>query len=180
MVDRPATPPLTPRELLAWLGELGIASTTIEHPAVYTVAEAREHRRGLTGTFLKNLFLRDKKGNMWLLVARESVRVDLKRLARQLHTKHLSFASPERLQAHLGVEPGSVTPFGLVNDRHGAVGVLVDQGVLVRDPVHAHPLTNTMTTAVAARDLVRFIRATGHEPEILDLDFDPGRASTER
>jgi len=173
MTEQSSAPPLTPAELLARLDELEIQSSTVEHPAVRTVEEARRHRRGLSGTFLKNLFLRDKKGQMWLLVARESVSVDLKRLARQLGTKHLSFASPERLAANLGVEPGSVTPFGLVNDRAGAVCVLLDRGVLERDPVHAHPLTNTMTTAVTAADLLRFVRATGHEPRILDLEFDP-------
>jgi Ala-tRNA(Pro) deacylase len=180
MAEPSRTAPLTPAELLAWLDELGIPSTTVEHPAVYTVQEAREHRRGLSGTFLKNLFLRDKKVNMWLLVARESVLVDLKRLARQLGTKHLSFGSAERLAANLGVEPGSVTPFGLVNDRRGSVSVLLDRGVLERDPVHAHPLTNTMTTAVTAEDLLRFVRATGHEPRILDLEFDSAPPTSER
>lgn len=161
---------MTPAELLARLRELGIESTTVEHPAVYTVEQARKQRLGLEGTFIKNLFLRDKNGQMWLLVVREDRNVDLKSLAHRLGTKHLSFASPERLMRYLGVEPGSVTPFGLINDTEGVVSVLVDGSVLALDPVHAHPLINSQTTALSGRDLLVFIESTGHRPEIVDLD----------
>jgi len=159
----------TSAELLARLGELGIEVSTVEHPAVFTVEEARRHRGDLPGTFTKNLFLRDKKGAMWLVVCLESRAVDLRVLAGRIGAKHLSSGSPERLMRHLGVIPGAVSPFAVINDADRAVRVVIERDVLARDPINLHPLDNAKTTAIAAADLLRFLEAEGHPPELLDL-----------
>ena len=165
----PNTPPTTPEQLLARLAELGIACRTVSHPPVFTVEEAKALRGELPGGHVKNLFLRDKKGAMWLVVAEEDRRIDLKALAARLGAGKVSFASAERLMAYLGVVPGAVTPFGLINDRGQEVRVVIDAGLLAHDPVNVHPLTNDRTTAISPRDLLRFIEACGHEPQVIDL-----------
>ena len=156
--------------LLARLAALGIATRTVEHPPVFTVEEARRHRGDLPGTHTKSLFLRDKKDAMWLVVCREDRTVDLKALARRLGAKHLSFGSPERLLRHLGVIPGAVSPFAVINDTDRVVKVVLDREVLVKDPVNLHPLDNAKTTAISAADLLRFLEAEGHAPEVIDLE----------
>jgi Ala-tRNA(Pro) deacylase len=165
-----------PETLLAWLDDLGIPSHTVEHPAVYTVEQARLHRLDMQGGFSKNLFVRNKKGRMWLLVLEESRQVRLKELAQQLGAGRFSFGSAERLERWLGVEPGSVTPFGVVNDPGGEVTVVVDAGLLALGTLHFHPLVNTMTTAIAAADLLRFLEASGHPPRVVDLGGGAGPA----
>jgi len=164
-----ATPPTTPEQLLDRLAELGIACRTVSHPPVFTVEEAKALRGKLPGGHVKNLFLRDKKGAMWLVVAEEDRRIDLKALAARIGAGKVSFASAERLMAHLGVVPGAVTPFGLINDRGHEVRVVIDAGLLAHDPVNVHPLTNERTTAIAPKDLLRFIEACGHRAEVMDL-----------
>jgi len=159
----------TPEMLFAALEQLSIDTTTIEHPPVYTVQEAKQHRTGLSGSFIKNLFLRNKKKQMWLVVVPEDHRVDLKDLGRQLGAGHLSFGRPERLRQFLGVEPGSVTPFAIMNDQERAVTLVIDRRVAERDPIYCHPLVNNMTTAIRFTDLLRFVRAHGHEPTLMDL-----------
>lgn len=166
----------TPEKLLAWLDALGIATRTVEHPAVYTVEQAQQHRLDLQGGFSKNLFVRNKKGRMWLLVLEESRQVRLGELAKALGAGRFSFASAERLGRWLGVEPGSVTPFGLVNDPDGEVTVVVDAGLVALGTLHFHPLVNTMTTAIAAADLLRFLEASGHPPQVVELDGSAGLA----
>jgi Ala-tRNA(Pro) deacylase len=160
---------MTSEDLFARLGKLGIAVSTVEHPAVFTVEEARRHRGNLPGTFTKSLFLRDKKGAMWLVVCLEDRAVDLRGLAERIGAKHLSFGSPERLMRHLGVIPGAVSPFAVINDSARAVRVVLDRGVLAQDPINLHPLDNAKTTAIAAADLLRFLEAEGHAPELLDF-----------
>jgi len=160
---------VTPDELFAFLRELGIETTTVEHPPVYTVEQARRHREGLEGGFVKNLFLRNKKGKMWLVVAEESTSINLKALGRGLGAGNLSFASPERLQRYLGVQPGAVSPFGLINDTGRLVRLVLDQRLATLDPLNLHPLDNARTTAIARGDLFRFIEATGHVVELMDL-----------
>lgn len=160
---------MTSAGLLARLAELGIATRTVEHRPVFTVEEARRHRGDLPGTHTKSLFLRDKKGAMWMVVCLEDRAVDLKDLAGRIGAKHLSFGSPERLLRHLGVIPGAVSPFAVVNDAERVVQVVLDREVLARDPVHLHPLDNAKTTAIAAADLVRFLEAEGHAPQVIDL-----------
>ena len=159
----------TPEDLFARLGALGIAVTTVDHPAVFTVEEARRHRGDLPGTFTKNLFLRDKKGAMWLVVCLENRAVDLRVLAERIGAKHLSFGSPERLMRHLGVIPGAVSPFAVINDSDRVVRVVLEREVLAQDPINLHPLDNAKTTAIAGADLLRFLEAEGHPPELLDL-----------
>jgi Ala-tRNA(Pro) deacylase len=171
---------MTPEELLSYLDELGIATRTVRHPAVYTVEQARQHRQGLTGGFTKNLFLRNKKGRMLLVVAEESRPLHLKSLGRGLGAGNLSFASAERLQRYLGLVPGAVSPFGLVNDTEGAVSVVIDRSLEALDPLHFHPLDNAMTTAISPGDLLRFIEATGHAFQLVDLaPFTPGEGRDE-
>ena len=162
--------PVTPKELFARLEALGIDTSTVRHPPVFTVEEAKRHRGQLSGTHIKNLFLRDKKKRMWLVVAVEDRQFDLKELALRLGTKHVSFGSPQRLMEFLGVIPGAVTPFAIVNDRESSVRVVIDRAVLDHDPIHCHPLTNEMTTAIRGADLLRLMQECDHEPEIVDFD----------
>jgi Ala-tRNA(Pro) deacylase len=160
---------LSPQQLFARLDGLGLAHRTVEHAPVFTVDEAKQHRGELPGHHIKNLFLRNKKEAMWLVVALEDRAVDLKRLGEMLGAGRLSFGSPERLRKYLGVEPGSVTPFALINDTARQVTLVLDRGLADGGPVNAHPLTNTMTTAIAFADLSRFFAATGHAPQWLDF-----------
>ncbi len=163
-------PPLTPEELLARLTELAIPARTVAHPPVFTVEEAKALRGDLPGGHVKNLFLRNKKGEMWLVVAEEDRRIDLKALGERIGAGRVSFGSAERLMAHLGVAPGAVTPFAAINDAGGQVRVVLDKALLAHDPLNCHPLTNDRTTAIAPGDLVRFLEACGHPPQVIDLD----------
>src|SRR5205814_7763660 len=141
---------LSPQQLFARLDALGLAHRTVEHAPVFTVDQAKQHRGALPGHHIKNLFLRNKKEAMWLVVALEDRAIDLKRLGEALGAGRLSFGSPERLRRHLGVEPGSVTPLALINDQAQAVQLVLDRGLADGDgPVNVHPLVNTMTMAVA-------------------------------
>jgi Ala-tRNA(Pro) deacylase len=162
---------LSPQQLFARLEQLGIAERTVEHPPVFTVEEAKALRGNLPGHHIKNLFLRNKKEEMWLVVALEDRAIDLKRLGDVLGAGRLSFGSAERLKRHLGVEPGSVTPLALINDDSRSVQLALDRGLVDGHgaPVNVHPLVNTMTTALAAADLLRFFEATGHAPRWLDF-----------
>jgi Ala-tRNA(Pro) deacylase len=160
---------LSPQQLFARLEQLGIAQRTVEHPAVFTVEQAKALRGDLPGHHIKNLFLRNKKEEMWLVVALEDRAIDLKRLGEALGAGRLSFGSAERLKRHLGVEPGSVTPLALINDENRTVQLALDRGLGDGGPVNVHPLVNTMTTAMAGPDLLRFFAATGHEPRWLDF-----------
>ena len=160
---------LDPQQLFARLDQLGIAHRTVEHPPVFTVEEAKALRGNLPGHHIKNLFLRNKKEEMWLVVALEDRAIDLKRLGEVLGAGRLSFGSADRLKRTLGVEPGSVTPLALVNDEGRVVRLVLDRGVADGGPINAHPLVNTMTTALAPADLLRFFEATGHIPRWLDF-----------
>lgn len=158
------------RDLFAFLDRLEIATETIEHPAVFTVAESAHLRAQIVGGKSKNLFLKDRKGRLFLLVAEDEAEVDLKRLHEKLGAQgRFSFASAETLLDVWGVTPGSVTPFGAINDHEGRVTVALDAGLLAHGRVNFHPLENTATTSISADDLVRFLRETGHEPMIVAL-----------
>jgi Ala-tRNA(Pro) deacylase len=161
--------PLTPDSLLARFAALGIAHRTHTHPPVYTVEEAKSLRGTLPGGHCKSLFLKDKKGGLWLVVALEECRVDLKSLAYQLGAPRFSFGSAELLYEVLGVRPGSVTPYAAINDTEGRVAVVLQQAMLAQDPLNYHPLENTRTTAIAPADLVRFLEACGHAPRIVEF-----------
>lgn len=165
-----AVPPATAQELLAYLDELGVAHRTVDHPPVYTVAEAKQVRAAEPGGHSKSLFLKNKKGDLWLVVVLEDQKVDLDVLADSLGSKRLSFASPERLWARLGVMPGAVTPFAVINDHDGVVTVAVSTELLAKEPLNFHPLRNDQTTTVASEGLLRFLDATGHPPLLLEND----------
>jgi Ala-tRNA(Pro) deacylase len=162
--------PLTPEQLFARLDDLGIAHRTYRHPPVFTVAEAVALRGQLPGGHCKSLFLKDKKGGLWLVVALEERHIDLKRLADALGAPRFSFGNAELLFEVLGVRPGSVTPFALANATAQHITVVLDAGMLAHDPLNYHPLENDRTTAIAPGDLLRFIEACGHRPRIVDLD----------
>jgi Ala-tRNA(Pro) deacylase len=162
--------PATPDELLARFAALGIAQRSYEHPAVFTVEEAKALRGKLPGGHCKSLFLKDKKGGLWLAVMLEERRIDLKLLADRLGAPRFSFGSAELLQEVLGVTPGSVTPFAVINDCAHRVTIVLDEEMLRHDPLNYHPLVNTRTTAVAPADLLKFVRDCGHEPRVLSLD----------
>jgi Ala-tRNA(Pro) deacylase len=160
---------LSPQQLFDRLAGLGIVHRTVEHEAVFTVEQAKQHRGVLPGHHIKNLFLRNKKEEMWLVVALEDRAIDLKRLGEMLGAGRLSFGSLERLKTWLGVEPGSVTPFAVINDTQHKVTLVLDRGLAEGGPINAHPLTNTMTSALSLPDLQRFFAATGHAPRWLDF-----------
>ena len=162
--------PLAPDQLFARLDALGIAHRTYTHPPVFTVAEAVALRGRLPGGHCKSLFLKDKKGGLWLHVAIEEQPIDMQRLAGALGAPRFSFGSAELLYEVLGVRPGAVTPFALVNDTAQRVAVVLERGMLGHDPLNYHPLENDRTTAIAPADLLRFIAACGHQPRIVDLD----------
>lgn len=159
----------TEAELFARLQQLGLPVATHRHPPVFTVADARMLRGALPGQHTKNLFLKDKKGVLWLVVADEDRAVDLKALRHRIGAATLSFASAEVLRARLGVEPGSVTPFALINDAEAAVRVVLDAGMMAADILNFHPLANTATTTISPEGLIAFIRSCGHEPLLVSL-----------
>jgi Ala-tRNA(Pro) deacylase len=160
---------LTPEALFARFDALGTAHKTYTHPPVFTVEEAKALRGSLPGGHCKSLFLKDKKAGLWLVVALEECRVDLKALADQIRAPRFSFGAAELLYDVLGVRPGSVTPYAAVNDREGRVTIVLQRAMLAHDPLNYHPLENTRTTAIAPGDLVRFLEATGHPPRIVDI-----------
>jgi Ala-tRNA(Pro) deacylase len=159
--------PASPDDLFAFLDSLGIAHKTVSHPPLFTVEESQALRGSIPGGHTKNLFLKDKKSRLFLLVAPEDAAIELKSLHRLLGaTGRFSFASADLMRELLGVEPGSVTPFGVINDKDARIGVVLDGDMMKNDILNYHPLTNTMTTSIASADLVKFLRATGHDPRI--------------
>lgn len=162
--------PKSRADLMAFLENLGIETRTYEHPPLFTVEESQGLRGQIPGGHTKNLFVKDKKDNVFLLTVGEDAQVDLK----TIHTRiggsgRVSFGKPELLMELLGVAPGSVTIFGLINDTGGRVTAFLDAGLMENDTVNAHPLTNEATTSIARGDLIRFVEATGHVANVLKL-----------
>ncbi|WP_026380514.1 prolyl-tRNA synthetase associated domain-containing protein [Afifella pfennigii] len=155
--------------LMAFLDGLAIKTETVEHPPLFTVAESQRLRGELPGGHTKNLFLKDKKGAVFLLVAEEEADIDMKSLHRVIGSARLSFGKPELLEALLGVTPGSVTPFAVINDAEQKVEVILDEALLAHAELNFHPLDNSATTRIARGDLIAFLEATGHPPRILSL-----------
>lgn len=159
--------PATPDQLFAFLDSLGIPHPTVTHPPLFTVEQSQSLRGQISGGHTKNLFLRDKKQAIYLVTALENAEIDLKGLHRVLGASgRFSFGSSDLLLELLGVTPGSVTPFGVLNDTAARVTVVLDAPLMEHAVINAHPLTNTMTTSVARDDLVKFLEATGHPPRI--------------
>jgi Ala-tRNA(Pro) deacylase len=157
------------KKFFARLEELGIASVTVAHEPVFTVEQSGALRETIPGAHTKSLFLTDKDGRVALVVAKDDSQVDLKRVASRLGFGRLSFGNAALLGRMLGVTPGSVTPFALINDREARVRVVVDEALLGFGEINCHPLENTATTRLATADVLRFIRACGHEPLIFPL-----------
>lgn len=160
--------PASPEDLFAFLDRLGVAHATVGHPPLFTVAESRALRGTIPGGHTKNLLLKDKKDAVFLIVADEEATIDLKGLHRLLGASgRLSFAAADLMAELLGVAPGSVTAFGVMNDTGKRVDVILDAELMRHRTVNCHPLVNTMTTSIASADLCRFLEATGHPPRIL-------------
>ena len=159
--------PTTPAELFAFLDRLEIPHTTVSHPPLFTVEQSRALRGKVPGGHTKNLFLRDKRGAFFLVVALEDAAIDLKGLHRRLRASgRFSFGSADALRELLGVEPGSVTPFAAINDVAGKVAVVLDAAMLAHETLNYHPLVNTMTTSISRSGLVKFLDSCGHAPRI--------------
>jgi Ala-tRNA(Pro) deacylase len=159
--------PQTPDQLFAFLDQLGIAHTSVTHPPLFTVEQSRALRGQIPGGHTKNLFLRDKKNNVYLVTAEEDADIDLKGLHRVLGASgRFSFGSAELMMELLGVAPGSVTPLGVLHDTQVRVNVVLDAALMEHDTINCHPLVNTMTTSLKREDLLKFLDATGHSPKI--------------
>lgn len=164
---------LTPQALHDYLRELGIEVKTVEHPPLFTVADSQGLRGEIAGGHTKNLFLKDKKDNFFLVTVEEDAVVDLKSIHHLLGAaSRVSFGKPEKLMEYLGVIPGAVTVFGAVNDTARKVEVVLDAALMKHDVINGHPLTNEATTSIRRDDLIAFLKATGHEPRILAVSED--------
>jgi len=162
--------PKTRQELFTTLDDLGIAATTVTHPPLFTVAQSQELRGGIEGEHTKNLFLKDKKGRYFLVTIEENSEVDLKTIHQRIGaTGRVTFGKPEALLEMLGVEPGSVTPFGLINDMELRVTFVLDAALADAAIVNCHPLANDATTAISGSDLLKFADASGHPPMLLNM-----------
>lgn len=171
--------PLTPQALLALLQEWGIAAETHAHPPVFTVAESAELKRAIPGAHTKNLFLKDKAGDLFLFSAEAHAQIDLVALAKAVGAKgRFSFGSAELLEETLGVRPGSVTAFALINDPKGRVRFLLDAALLEAERVNFHPLANDATTGVSPADLLAFCQRSGHSATVIALHPDGPRVRT--
>jgi Ala-tRNA(Pro) deacylase len=159
--------PASRADLFRRFDELGLKTTTVEHPPVFTVEEARKVHGDIPGGHCKNLFCKDEKGALWLIVCLEDAQVDLKAAPAKIGSKRLSFGKPDLLMDTLGIEPGSVTPFALINDAPARVNVILDQTMMREPLLNYHPLKNDATTSIKAEDLLAFIRSCGHEPQIV-------------
>ena len=160
--------PLTRADLLARFAELGLATETFDHRPVFTVAESADVKAAIPGGHSKNLFLTDKKGRVFLVTAEGDAAIDLKAISDKIGASgRVSFGKPELLMDLLGLTPGSVTPFGIVNDTEGRVTVVLDKAMMEHEILNFHPLENSATTSIRREDLVRFLEACGHPPLIV-------------
>jgi len=161
------------------LDSLGVEHTTVSHPPMRTVEDSKKYRDGVPGGYSKNLFLRNKKGKMWLVTLQEDRRVDLRKLGELVGAGRVSFASPERLMHYLGVIPGAVTPLAVINDVSNAVSVVLDSSLIDQDPLHFHPCDNGMTTTIDRGALLGYLSVSGHDPLIVDFnELDSGDRTT--
>lgn len=159
----------TPEDLFAYLDRLGISVVTHQHEATFTVEEGAALKAALPGGHTKNLFLKDKDGAIVLISAEAHNQLRLNQLHKHIGTRRLSFGSAELMQEVLGVVPGSVTAFALMNDTAGRVRFIADAELMRHDPLNFHPLVNTATTAISRADFKRFVEATGHQLDVVDF-----------
>ena len=165
--------PASPDDLFDLLNQLGIETTTHEHEAVFSVEESAKVKQAIPGGHTKNLFVKDKKGNYFLLVAEGTSKIDLKQIHKLIGARgRVSFGRPEALMEMLGVEPGSVTAFAPMNDKENRVKVFIDAALMRYDMINCHPLKNIMTTTISREDLLRFLEAVNHPAEILQFTLE--------
>ncbi len=169
--DKTPRPPAFDRDrLLDWMAANGVAQTTHDHPAVFRVDEGHELKAAMPGAHTTNLFLKDKKGRLWLISAQQDTVIDLKRAPKTIGSDRLSFGNEGLLYETLGLTPGSVTALGLINDPEQRVTFILDKALWDADVVNFHPLTNTATTALAQAEFRRFLTLVGREPVVVDFD----------
>jgi Ala-tRNA(Pro) deacylase len=162
--------PASPEDLIAYLAALGVETETVEHPPLHTVEDSQALRGDIPGGHTKNLFVKDKKGRLFLLVLGEETVVDLKRVHEKIGAQgRVSFGPVDLLEEVWGVRPGAVTPFGAINDKAAKVSIVLDEAMMRHERLNFHPLVNTRTTGLKSADLIKFLRATGHEPLIVAL-----------
>jgi Ala-tRNA(Pro) deacylase len=159
----------TREDLLALLARLGVEHSTVDHEPVFTVAESDKVDVDIPGGHTKNLFLKDRKGGVWLVCALSDAKIDLSALAKLLGVQRFSFGAADLMRDHLGVTPGSVTVFALMNDGLNRVALVLDQALLACDKVNFHPLRNDATTSLSPAGLMRFLEETGHRPLIVSF-----------
>jgi Ala-tRNA(Pro) deacylase len=158
-------------ELYALLNEHAIAYAHHTHPPLFTVADSQSLRGELPGGHVKNMFMKDKKGAIWLATCMEDRRIRIRDLEKEISARNLSFAKEPLLWEMLGVRPGAVTPFGLINDRAGQrVRIALDVQMLEHDPLNFHPLHNEATTAISKEGFLKFLTLTGHDPVLVDFN----------
>jgi Ala-tRNA(Pro) deacylase len=162
----------TQQDLFAMLDRLGVAHVTHAHRPVFTVEESEDIKAALPGGHTKNLFLKDRKGELWLVSALGETKIDLNALAKTLGAQRFSFGGGDLLREALGVTPGSVTVFALINDRLNRVSLVLDQALMAHELVNFHPLANDATTAITPAGLMRFLGETGHPPTFVRFDPD--------
>ncbi|MBV6634113.1 MAG: prolyl-tRNA synthetase associated domain-containing protein [Alphaproteobacteria bacterium] len=168
-ISEDAAPPTSADDLLAKLDELGIAYQRHHHEPLFTVADSQAMRGQIDGAHIKNLFVKNKKGQIWMITVLEHRSVDLNTLAKQIGAGRVSFAKPELLWQYWGVRPGAVTPFGAINDSENVVTVILDEALKGEACVNCHPLVNDQTIGVSADDLVKFLTHTNHEPTFVTI-----------
>lgn len=151
------------------LKSLGIEWTVHAHVPVFTVEEAKNLRGELDGLHTKNLFLKDKRGGLWLVVAREELNLDLNALAKMIGAPRFSFGKAALMVETLGIAPGAVTPFALMNDKDLRVSAVFDKAMMEGGILNFHPCRNDKTMGIAAEDLLKFAKSTGHEPRLVEL-----------
>jgi Ala-tRNA(Pro) deacylase len=166
--------PHSPDSLFQTLDQLGITHQTIHHEALFTVEQSKELRGEIVGAHTKNLFLKDKKGKLFLVTAVENTQIDLKRLHEIIGgSGRVSFGSADQMMEHLGVTPGSVTALAVINDTACEVTIILDKRLQEYDRVNCHPLINTMTTGISFDDLIKFLKSVRHDPQIMSVGLAP-------
>lgn len=161
--------PTTPQMLFHILDDLKIEYKTTQHPPAFTVAEGNKHWGNIPGVHCKNLFLKDAKGKLWLIVAPANAHINLKTLPQRIGSKRLSFGNENLLFDVLGIHPGSVTPFSVINDKENKVSVVLDKSMMQSNFINYHPLENTATTTLTPEGLKTFLRYCKHDFQIVDV-----------